>query len=975
MPEAPASPSSAVPAPGLYTRLLSWDGMLTQAAAGWLAAGWTADRPLDLSGWLVVVPTRQAGRRLREVLAWRADQRGQAVFPPRVVTPETLHALVLPVVRGVYPDATRAEQTLAWIETLLELDPGQFPEVFPLAPPTRSFSWARGLASRLMRLQATLAESGLRMGDVVRLAGGAASGFPEEARWRQLGELEEAGDRRLAARQRRAPELALALGAAAAVVPPAGVQRVAVIATPDLTPVAARLLASLSERVPVETVVFAPNASPDSVAQWFDPWGRPRPEAWSGRALDWPDFAQRVQLCADATMQAARMVERVRLYPKPEGHIALGIADPDVLGVVEPALARAGIPAYNPAGRPRRRDGLYALLDALAAFARGADWEAVTTLVRCPDVLAWLEQEIRGAEAPGDGGAAFSVKGLLTQIDAIGTDHLPPDLAAAQQCASAERPEGENRRPRDLALGALRRLADLRTQLVAGSFPQNATDVLQRLFAARSIETDSELFASAAAWIETAREAGQALEAFDGAARTLGDAWEFALAQFAERTRFQAKRDGALELNGWIELLWEDAPHLVVAGLNEKHVPETIVGDAFLPEKLRERIGLRTNAQRFARDAYLLEALAAPRSGSRGRLEVLVGKVSADGEPQRPSRLLLRCPDAELPARIAQLFDEVRAPQSSLPWARAWRLTPPPLTPLTKLSVTAFRDWLACPFRFRLKRVHDLRRVALDQAELDAAGFGNLVHLALRVLGDPDCRDCREAKHLENALLARFEAAVRSEYGDRLTLPLMVQFESARQRLRAVAAKQAEQREQGWVIQEIERKIELTIGGLTVTGSIDRIERHERDRRVRVVDYKTSDKGDPPHGTHLRPAGRDDVWRDAWQRVANGKGEFIWKDLQLPLYRRALLEDYGSEITCAYFTLPKAVGETKVLDWTELTSDLQAAAERCADGVVEAVQAGRFSPVVEQSPDYDAFASLFHRGAAESVAWEGGVNP
>lgn len=967
MPEASASPSSIVPAPGLYTHVLPWDDMLPQAAAAWLSAGWTATQPLDLSGWLVVVPTRQAGRRLREALAWRADQQGQAVFPPRVVTPETLNALVLPAARGVYPDATRAEQSLAWIETLLELEPERFPEVFPLAPPTRSFSWARGLASRLMRLQTTLAESGLRMADVVRLAGGAASGFPEEARWQQLGELEEAVDRRLAARQRRAPELALALGATAAAVPPAGVQRIAVIATPDLTSIAARLLASLSERVPVENIVFAPAASSEDAARWFDPWGRPRPDVWSGRALDWPDFAQRVQLCADATMQAARMVERIRLYPEPEGRIALGIADPDVLGALEPALTQAGITAYNPAGRPRRRDGLYALLDALAGFARGADWEAATALLRCPDVLTWLEDEVLR-----EGGTEFSVVALLSEIDAIGADHLPPDLAAAQQCASAERPEGEHRRPREVALAALRLLAELRTQLVAGSFPQNATDVLQRLFSVRNIETDSELFASAAAWIETAREVEQALAAFEGAARTLGDAWEFALAQFAERTRFESKRDGALELNGWIELLWEDAPHLVVAGLNEKHVPETIVGDAFLPEKLRERIGLRTNAQRFARDAYLLEALAAPRAGSRGRLDILVGKVSADGEPQRPSRLLLRCPDAELPARIAQLFDEVRAPQSSLPWTRAWRLVPPPATPLAKLSVTAFRDWLACPFRFRLKRVHRLRTVALDKAELDAPGFGNLVHLALRAFGEPDCRDCRDAKRLEDALLARFEAAVRSLHGDRLTLPLMVQFESARQRLRAVAAKQAEQREEGWVIERIEHDIGLMIGGMKVTGSIDRIERHECDGRVRVIDYKTSDKGDPPQDVHLRPAGRDDDWRDDWQRVVTAKGESIWKDLQLPLYRRALQRDYGTEIACAYFTLPKAVGDTAILEWTGLTDNLQAAADRCADGVVAAILAGRFSPVVEQSPDYDEFASLFHRGAAESVAGEGG---
>ena len=53
--------------------------MLPQAAA-WLAGDWRSDGPLDLSGLLVVVPTRQSGRRLREALAGHAAARGQAVF-------------------------------------------------------------------------------------------------------------------------------------------------------------------------------------------------------------------------------------------------------------------------------------------------------------------------------------------------------------------------------------------------------------------------------------------------------------------------------------------------------------------------------------------------------------------------------------------------------------------------------------------------------------------------------------------------------------------------------------------------------------------------------------------------------------------------------------------------------------------------------------------------------------------------------
>src|SRR5690606_26051835 len=98
-----------------------------------------------------------------------------------------------------------------------------------------------------------------------------------------------------------------------------------------------------------------------------------------------------------------------------------------------------------------------------------------------------------------------------------------------------------------------------------------------------------------------------------------------ALRLYGEGVRYEDKRAGAVELLGWLELLWEDAPHLVVAGFNDGRVPEAVVGDPFLPESLRGRLGLKTNAERFARDAYVLQAIAQCRA-TGGRLDLLLGK-------------------------------------------------------------------------------------------------------------------------------------------------------------------------------------------------------------------------------------------------------------------------------------------------------------------------------------------------------------
>lgn len=916
--------------------LLPWDRPLLARAVDWLAQDWAGAGPLDLTGLLVVVPTRQSGRRLREALAARAALHQQAVFPPRVVLPETLATL------GAAPGipASRQASQLAWITVLRTLSLDGFRAVFPLDPPGRDFAWARRLADQFMKLQASLAEAGLRMAGVNARAGG---DFPERGRWAQLARLEQRYDEALAACHWQDPQAAKLAFASAPSLPP-GIKKIIVLATPDPLPLSTLILQRYAEHTPVQIAVYGPADEP--VEALFDEWGRPRPEAWTARALAWPDFEERVRLCADPAEQAEQIVALAQRYARPEGMLAIGVADPEVLAPLENGLSRSGIPGFNPEGRPRKRDGLYALLVLLADFARTDEFSGAAALLRCPDVLDWLGQHA---------GPDFSPARLLKELDQLQAGHLPPTLAAARRSAA--------RFP--AAAGALAALAALRDTLTQGDFPANALTALAAMFENRRMDPAAPLAESAEAWLKVTGE-GELARVVDPNLTTT-ESWELALAQLAESTRFDPKPAGALELNGWLELLWEDAPHLVVAGVNDGLVPDAVAGDAFLPEALRSRLGLKTNAVRFARDAYLLAALVAMRTAT-GRLDLLVGKTSAAGDPLRPSRLLLRCADDELPRRVGFLFRPVETTRASLPWTRAWLLRPRVVPPPAKLSVTALRDYLACPFRFYLKHVLRMETVDPMKAELDARDFGTLLHAALQVLGeDEKLRDCGDEAVLRDALLAGFERGVRARYGAELTLPLVVQFESARQRLRKAAEVQARECTAGWRIERVEWSFALALGGLEVRGKIDRIDRHA-DGRVRVLDYKTSDAPATPAAAHLGPVTAEET-TPAWARVTVAGRPRAWRDLQLPLYRHALAEEFGPAVECGYFNLPKAAGETAVSLWEDCTPELQAAAVECAREVARAVKAGKYWPPAEPGPRQDQeWAALLHHGAAASVA-------
>jgi ATP-dependent helicase/nuclease subunit B len=233
--------------------------------------------------------------------------------------------------------------------------------------------------------------------------------------------------------------------------------------------------------------------------------------------------------------------------------------------------------------------------------------------------------------------------------------------------------------------------------------------------------------------------------------------------------------------------------------------------------------------------------------------------------------------------------------------------------------------------------------------------------------GEPALRDSVDPAELRTYLHQVFEREIRARYGADLTLPLLIQLESARQRLGRAAEVQAEQRAQGWVIVEAEKSFSLRIGSIGVDGKIDRIERNTATGERRVLDYKTADQPVTPRAAHARHPGRDGSGAPPFAPFEIGGEAWVWTDLQLPLYLDAVGRELGP-VTAGYFNLPKAVGDTAVSVWDGYDEAWAAAARRCAEGVTAAIAAGAFWPPAELDSRDDAlFAGWFHHGTAASV--------
>ena len=938
---------------------IGWDRPLLAGVVEYLADGW-AGGVLDLSDRLVVVPTRQSGRRLREALAERAAARGAGVFPPRVLTPEAFVTEVRPAGR---PVATATESLLVWVSVLGRARLGDFPALFPQVPSRADFPWALRVAEGWQGVRQTLGEGGLTMGEAAaRLT---ADGHPESARWRDLARLESEYLHRLADGGLDDAQVARRQAAADPVWPD-GVRRLDWLAVTDPLDIAVQAAARLGERgLPVAVVVAAPGERADA----FDAWGRPDPAVWNG-ARDLPLALERIRLAAGPAEQAETVRELAAGHADPAATLGLGVADPEVAAsLVAPGAGSfgeapgSGLVCHRPDGLPGGDHELWHVLAGAAGVLRERSFRALGRWLRFPPVALMLRRQ---AGLPD----TLSQAKLLERWDDYAAAHLPHALADGQAFAD------------DVVNAVSRATASLMEEFAGRPLTEAVAALLTRVYAGRTFPQASP---EGAVFRAFARELTEALQQVDAAAVLAGLAPEpgevltFVLGQL-QRVRLDVaeRPPEAVDLNGWLELAWEDAPHLVVAGFNDGLVPEVIVSDPYLPESVRVRLGLgRTNAARFARDAHQLHLLLASRAATGGRVDLVLGRASAAGEPLRPSRLLFLRPDAELPARARALFGGAGVPvPPPLPARRAaWRLRVPAPRPFERVSVTAIRDYLACPFRFFLRHGLGMEEVDPEPRELDAAGFGRLCHAALKSLtAEPAMRRCTEAAEIADFLCDRVRRVLRESHGPRLTVPLRVQLASAEKRLSAFAAWQAQSVRDGWETIHTELPLAAliegpwTLDGLEIRGVIDRVDARGEERRI--IDYKTSDSPRPVAEAHLgrrlSAARLAESW-PAWQLRHDAKGDaYAWRDLQLPLYALAAGQAWGRHPETGYFHLAKAADDCRYEPWPGLTPELLAEAAACALGVIAGIRAGDFWPPREGGP-YDAFGWLLDGDAASAV--------
>ncbi|MBT4513415.1 MAG: hypothetical protein HOC20_14575, partial [Chloroflexi bacterium] len=630
--------------------------------------------------------------------------------------------------------------------------------------------------------------------------------------------------------------------------------------------------------------------------------------------------------------------------------IAIGVPDGSVTPFLEADLDDKGLTPFDPSGKAIKEHPIYLLLDTYRTLLNEGSYAALGAFLRNADILDFLQNEF-----------SMLPLQLLEEFDEFQNRHLPMgwEDIGDRLAQSQERDQFGHI---EKATGFVKEQID--------NFQNKDLDstvrlLLQTVYQFRMVNPqnpdDKEFIAVAQAIDNSLQEL--ASESINNLEIEKAHAFDLLLRRLAGQRCYVEYEETEIDLEGWLELSWNNAPILIVTCMNDGQVPESHLDDIFLPDSLRTLLNLRHDSDRLATDAFLMRTLIESRN-TTGRACFIAGKTSSTGDPLKPSRLLFHCSDEELPERAKRLFGDPQEKLDNHPATIGFPLqvTPPAdIMPeyleIRKLPVTAFKDYLACPFRFYLKHVLGMEGLDDQKTEMDSLDFGALIHEVLQEMAEnSEISKSENEQEISQFLHAQAKRWVKERFGETPPLPVQIQLDSAKQRLSAAARVQTQLVREGWQIKRYEMKVSTQLNGMDISGRIDRIDQHRETGRLRILDYKTSDRATMPQAAHMGSASPDAP--DYVKFFINGK-EKSWIDLQLPLYRILLPEEeFGSQIELGYFNLPKAIGDTGITIWEEMGIDHLDSARHCAENVIEGIRNLRFWPPAARVK-YDDFENLF----------------
>lgn len=921
---------------------LGWSQPILHSACDFLQKQYCRGNLWDLDRCLLVLPGSFAMRRLSQLLAKRAQEQSLVLRPPEFITlgtlPEHLYAAKLPFANDLV-------QVMAWTKVLRAMPAEDLAPLLFEVPAANELRPWMDLGRILSSLHRELASDLVDFDDVAEELKGTA----EQPRWQILARLQ-----RLYLDELRTAGLWDVQSARRYAIDQNEVstdKEIILLGTVDLNRAQRRFLAAVADNVQVLV------GAPESYRDGFDRDGTLVPTFWQDIHI--PIDPKNIFVRSNETDAALTLASRLACIGEDRGveDITVGVPDPSIVPAFQETLGRCGIRLRYGPGTSVTRTGPMQIIDTIEEYLSDGSIESFQTLIRLPMVHQWIRRNVVVPAADNPQAAVPINDDFLNHVDSY---------IEATLIRSVNIPEWPEHRGTRAVITSILQSTDqwlmpLRTQRDSlSAWAEPLQRIFHSLYADVTVSPDDPIghqYIRASSEIKNVLQKLEALPNNLDISVSLREAIIWLHNELQNVSVPPPTDDQAIEMVGWLDLALDDTPVLFLTGMHDGVVPESVNGDAFLPNQLRSELGLMDNARRFARDCYAMMTMLHVRE----QLEILINHLSLDGDAQTPSRLLLAVPMEQLATRVQLLLHptEIEIEQSVaetwIPKAGQTNIPipkPEPGVTVADMAVTDFKKYSYCPYRFYLDRIKKVRATEHMHLELDGGGFGDLLHVCLEKLIHSPVAKSADSDAIAKWLTEQLLVDARAKFGVSPPPALQVQIEQAIRRLEAFAIHQARKAEEGWEIKYIEHKVDrkdgivLQVGEkqMIVHGRIDRIDYHEKDDRYAVWDYKTGDSSGHPYDVHLK--------KDQWT------------DWQLPLYgllvQKLNITDLR-KVSFGYILLPKNYQETRFIT-ADFTLEQHAAAIESAKEIAAKVLAGEFWPPkyrgIPEDDDYNAITQL-----------------
>ncbi|MCX7868517.1 MAG: hypothetical protein N2322_01075, partial [Terrimicrobiaceae bacterium] len=504
------------------------------------------------------------------------------------------------LVAGDAQEAKAFERLAAWALSLEKARPG---ELFPSAEFLEAAAARLRTAAAFIRLEDELAEAGMGPQDL------AEKDLPEAGRWREIAALSHRAESLLEAAGLQHPNRRKLEEARS---PARTFRKITVACVPDLPTLVVRWLEAMARKgTAVEILAWAP----EGVEASWDQWGRPMEVAGpfpSGRSI-------RAYACV---ADEVRGILEFFAAAKEPGDYASVLADSELAAELALAVGERGLVAYEPSGVPLSQTRAGRAAQLWKTWCGTKEFASLRTLCEDPAVASWIGEK-----------AGLGISDVLEVLEELSAQCFARTL---DQALDIHRPANRPKRQRDAeAFERRKKFLEALKGLPMGGVLPAARGCAQARGAAEVMELWDQVAASQLV------PSGMREEVFGAA--------------LAEARLYEARPEAAsFEIQGWLEAPWQNASRLAISGCSAGVLPALPAPEPFLPDSMRQELGLPSSQSRRLRDACMLACLTASRDPEDFLLTF--SRNGPDDSPQLPSELLLQCPGGELPERILSVF-------------------------------------------------------------------------------------------------------------------------------------------------------------------------------------------------------------------------------------------------------------------------------------------------------------------------------